>query len=714
MIQRNRPVTPHLTLSSSVATIVVGLGLLSAGSARAEDLSGVTPDQKTEVIDVKGHAKTFLARSSNGGTKTKTPLIETPQALTVITADRMAILNARSVADAVRYAAGVTDYGSRDDPRGYSGYIRGFTPDIYLDGTRLPDAAASQSFTIEPWGLEEMDVIRGASSALYGSGQLGGIINAVSKKPKVHAADEVDIQAGSFSRIQGAVDLGGTLNHDRTLLWRFEGLLRKSDTSFKNILNNEVFVAPSLRWMPSSNTDFTLLANYTQVDAGSSSQFLPVYGTVLPNPYGQIPVNFNNGDPNYDIYSKRQVSVGYEFVHRFTDNWTITQNMRYAHIDLLYRYVTAVSFLTDMKTLTRQALLQSSNYNNVTLDTRSDLKIKTGPIAHELLAGIDFRSDFIALRRGQKTEPSLNVFDPVYSAITYPSYATTTNTNETETQTGIYLQDQASWHRFHLTLSGREDFAQSLTVNDNTKAQTPQNNTQFTGRVGLIYTSAIGLAPYAAYSTAFQPQVGVTRENTPYLPLKGKQVEVGVKYKPKNVDLLLTADVFNLVENNVLTTDPADSTYSIQTGAQRSRGLELEALGSLPYNMHILASFTYQEPKITKSSVAAQIGARPTAIPTHMASIYLDKGVRVTQKVSAGLGIGMRYNGNTEGTLPNTFVVPSQLVWDMQAHVDRGRARVQLNATNLTDRRIIAACTRVVACSYGSGRAVFVTMSYRW
>lgn len=706
-------------LSKCVLTSCILAGAAVSGMsvldhAHANDLGGATTQVQAEQVDVKGRARSFLAHTSNSGTKTTTPLIETPQALTVITKDRMALLNARSIADAVRYAAGVTDYGSRDDPRGYAGYIRGFTPDIYLDGTRLPDAAASQSFTIEPWGLEEMDIIRGASSALYGSGQIGGIINAVSKRPQPGQLDEVQLQTGSFSRIQGAADLGGTLNPDRTLLWRVEGLARKSGTDFKNILNNEIFVAPSMRWTPSEQWDFTILANYTQVDAGSSSQFLPAYGTVLHNPNGQIPVDFNNSDPSYDVYSKRQVSIGYQLTHRFTDNWSITQNMRYAHIDLLYRYVTAVSFLSDMRTLTRQALLQSSDYNNVTLDTRSELKINTGPIAHDLLTGVDFRSDFIALRRGQKTEPSLDVFDPVYRTISYPVYASNVNTNETETQTGLYLQDQASWRGLHLTLSGREDFTQSLTTDNKTHASTSQLERNFTGRVGFIYDLPFGLAPYVAYSTAFEPQVGVTRTGSPYLPLSGKQIEAGIKFKPRGLDLLLTADVFNLVERNVLTTDPADSTYDIQTGEQRTRGLELEAIGALPYNLHVLASFTYQEPEITESSVAAQVGARPTAIPTHMASLYVDKSVQVTQKIAGGLGVGVRYNGDTEGTLPNSFVVPSQLVWDMQAHIDRGLTRMQVNATNLTDRRIIAACTRSVACSYGTGRAVFVTVSQRW
>ncbi|WP_233453519.1 TonB-dependent siderophore receptor [Gluconobacter thailandicus] len=672
-----------------------------------------------EHLQVRANRLGLLAAGGNAATKTSTALEDVPQNLTVITQARMTMLNARSIGEAVRYAAGVSDYGSKDDPRGYFGTIRGFAPDIYLDGTRTPDATTSFSYSIEPWGLEEMDVLRGASSALYGSGQLGGIINAVSKRPRLNLQNQVTFQTGSYNRVQGAADVGGTLNASRTLLWRFNGLIRKSDTYARNIKNNEIYVAPSVSWRPDSKTDFTILASYEQVDGGSTSQFLPADGTLYASPYGYIARNFLNSDADFDVYSKRQASIGYSFTRQLTSNWTFSQNMRYAHIDASYRYVTAVALSADQRTLRRQALLQSSNYNNVTLDTRSDLKFRTGPVHHELLTGVDFRSDFMAFRRGQKTAPSLDLYNPVYNPISWPTYGTTTNTNETETQTGLYAQEQADWHRFYLTLSGREDFTQSLTVNNRTGEQTPQQNNAFTGRVGLLYKSSIGLAPYVSYATSFQPQVGTTRENAAFVPTRGRQIEAGLKYKPPHgtawgEDFMLTADVFNLVETNVLTTDPTDSTYDIQTGEQRTRGLEAEAVGRLPYRIDILASFTSQDPRITKTTVAAQKNQRPVVIPSHMASLFLKRDFHLTRNWVTGLGGGVRYTGNTAGALPATFTVPSQLVWDLQAHLDYERFGIQFNGTNITNRRYVAACTRSVACAWAPGRAVFLTLSYRW
>lgn len=672
-----------------------------------------------ETIRVSARRGGFLPASASSATKTSTPLELTPQNITVITQERMSALNARSLSEAVRYAAGVSDYGSKDDPRGYFGTIRGFTPDIYLDGTRVPDSSSSQSFSIEPWGLEEMDVLRGASSALYGSGQLGGIINAVSKRPHPDQVNEFDFQTGSYGRVQGAVDVGGALNSRKTLLWRFNGLIRKSDTYARNIKNNEIYVAPSLSWRPDDKTIATLLTSFEQLDAGSTAQFLPARGTVLPSKWGQIARNFLSSDADYDVYSKRQVAVGYNLVRHILPNWTLTQNMRYAHLDVLYRFVTTSSLSADQQSINRTALNQQGNYNNVTLDTRSDVVFHTGPIHHEFLTGVDFRSDFLANRRGQRAAPALNLYAPVYRAITWPSYATNTSTNETETDTGIYAQEQANWQRWYLTLSGRGDLTESMTVNNLTSGRTPQNNNAFTGRVGLVYQSAIGLNPYVSYATSFQPQVGTTFAGAAFVPTTGKQIEAGLKYKPatplRGVDnFMLTADFFNLVQDNVLTADPNNTSFSVQTGRQRTRGFEFEGVGRLPYKIDFIASFTYQDPRVLKSNTVSQIGQRPVAIPSHMASLFLKRDVAFSALWQTGLGAGMRYTGNTAGSIPLTFTVPSQLVWDLQAHIDRGRTRIQFNGTNIANRKYVSTCTRDLACSWAPGRAVFVTLSQRW
>ena len=676
--------------------------------------------QPVESIHVYGKIRSLLAGTGHAGLKTATPLETTPQNLTIISRGRMDMLNSRTLTEAIRYSAGVSDYGGKDDPRGYFGTIRGFTPDIYLDGTHTPNAATSQSLSIEPWGMEEMDIIRGSSSALYGSGQLGGIINAVSKRPTKNQTNVISIQGGSYARRQGAVDIGGTIDKQGHWMWRFNGLIRKSGTFAHHIKNNEIYVAPSLRWHPSSRTDFTFLSSYEQLDAGSSSQFLPYVGTVVPSRYGYLPRNFLSGDWNFDVYSKRQLSVGYALKQELLPGWTISQNMRFAHMDVLYRTV-AQPKLINTDTISRTALLQSGNYNTTTLDTRSEWKAHFGSVHSTLLTGVDFRSDFMAERRGEGKAPNLSLYHPVYSAVVMPRYATKRNYNTTGTQTGIYGQEQADWKRFFLTLSGRGDFTQSLQVNNNNEGRTPQKNNAFTGRVAFLYQSVWGVAPYISYATSFSPQLGTTHDGTAFSPTRGRLLEAGIKYRPRKDSIfgdrfLLTLDVFTLKERNELVQDPIYSSDKIQLGAQRTRGFEAEFVGRLPYKIDLLAAFTVQDPRITKGSAATQnqVGQRPTTVPSRMASFFMRRSFALTRSLSAGIGGGLRYTSTTAGALPNTIIVPSQLVGDIEAHLDYQRWHLQLNGTNIANSKYVSVCTSTTNCSYAPGRALYGDLSYRW
>ncbi|CAH2602156.1 Ferrichrome-iron receptor [Rhodovastum atsumiense] len=665
----------------------------------------------------RGPVSGYQANVAATGTKTDTPLLETPQAISVITRDRMDAQNVRSVTDALRYSAGVgaDNYGA--DVRGFYGSIRGFTPDTYLDGMRLPLTVTAQSYQLEPWGLERIDVIRGASSALYGSGNLGGLINGVSKVPRLDQVNQVQIQGGSFDRIQGAIDVGGKVNESGTLLWRLNALARDSGTGYDNIKNNRIFVAPSLSWQPDADTTVTLLASYQQDDGGSSAQFLPASGTVLYNPAVRIPRDFLNGDKNYDVYSKRQIGLGYLVEHRMSDAWTLRQSMRFTHIDLNYRSIYGAGLASGSSVmLNRVAARQQPTINTVTLDTQSETKFVTGPLGHDLLLGIDYRRNVLVTRTSNATGPQLNLLNPVYLPVTWPSLGASSAVGSTQvlSQVGIYAQDQLSLGNWRLILTGRQDFAQNDTLNTKTGVRTIIDDQDFTGRVALLYAAPFGVSPYVSYATSFLPLSGTNFYGQTYKPQTGDQVEVGVKYQPPGTSLLLTAALYDLRQRNVQTVDPANALNTVQTGEIRSRGIELEAVGEVLPRLNAIASFTYQEPEVTKTNVAAQLNKRPAAVPEHMASLWLDRSFAITEDISLGLGGGVRYTGNTAGDATNSFTVPSFVLFDMQVRLDRGNWRLQVNGTNLADKTYVAACSGITSCSYGVGRAVFASLGYRW
>ena len=141
--------------------------------------------------------------------------------------------------------------------------------------------------------------------------------------------------------------------------------------------------------------------------------------------------------------------------------------------------------------------------------------------------------------------------------------------------------------------------------------------TSFTWRAGLNYKFDNGISPYVSYSTSFQPQSGNDASGTPFVPTRGKQYEVGVKFQPANVRSFATVALYDLRQTNVLTADPQRPQFSVQSGEIRSRGLELEAHAELTRELSLVASYAYMDNVVTKANDASQ-GKHPTLSLIHI------------------------------------------------------------------------------------------------
>src|SRR5690606_8340491 len=137
-----------------------------------------------------------------------------------------------------------------------------------------------------------------------------------------------------------------------------------------------------------------------------------------------------------------------------------------------------------------------------------------------------------------------------------------------------YVQDQAEWNKFVLTLGGRYDFAKTSTFTRSSSSTAEINDEQFTWRGGLNYLFDNGISPYFSYSESFEPVSGASQQGKPFDPSTGKQYEAGVKYVPKDMPVVLTAAVFQLTKDKNLTADPTNALFSVQSGEIRSRGVE--------------------------------------------------------------------------------------------------------------------------------------------
>lgn len=264
-----------------------------------------------------------------------------------------------------------------------------------------------------------------------------------------------------------------------------------------------------------------------------------------------------------------------------------------------------------------------------------------------------------------------------------------------------------------MTLGGRYDWVDSKTVDAFSSAITNQNNRAFTKRAGLGYEFDSGVVPYISYAESFMPTSGTAFDGTPFKPTAGTQYEAGIKYQPKGTKLQMTAAVYDLRLQNVLTVDPDHPGRSVQTGETTSRGLELEAVASLNRNLNITAAYTYNDVRVTRSN-GPNLGKRPFRVPPHLASIWADYTIREGALNGLGFGGGIRYVAASAGDTLNTFEAPAYTLVDAMLHYDIDNWRFSVNATNLFDNQYVAGCFNLTQCNVGRIRTMIGRVNYRW
>ncbi|WP_424135380.1 TonB-dependent siderophore receptor [Roseomonas chloroacetimidivorans] len=673
----------------------------------------------------------YVAPVTTTGTKTDTPLIEAPQSVGVVTRDQIDDQQAQTVSQALRYTAGVLPEvrpSNRFDSvfvRGFGGQGTGAAFVNFLDGLRVGRGASFAVPGFDPYLLERIEVLRGPASVLYGQTGAGGIVNLVSRRPTETPIHEVRLEAGTDGRLQAGFDFGGPLTADGQFLYRLTGIARKADTQYDYVGEERVAIAPAFTWRPDSNTTFTLLGSYQDDPEAGFYNFVPAVGTVIASPYGRIRSNFFGGDPNWNKEERRQASVGYQFEHRFNNIFTARQNFRYLHIDSERKVLSVQSVGANGRTGNRTLTHAIEHADTFALDNQIQADFSTGPVRHTLLTGLDWSRSSAKRRLGQSTGPAINLFSPSYYVpITAPTLGLAQTIGQITDQLGIYAQDQIAIDRFRFNIGVRQDFATSETVQRLNSSHTSQYDEAFTWRAGALYLFDSGFAPYFSYSTSFLPNSGTmspARGGGTFDPTTGEQYEIGVKYQPPGMNSFIQAALYQITQQNVLTTDPNNSAYSVQTGEIRSRGIELEARASLTDNLDLIGTYTYIDAEITKSNTAGVSGNRVPQVPRNFASGWANYAFREGPLRGLELGGGLRYVGSTYGNETNTFKVPDATLFDAAIRYDFGQRFDMLrgldfsvNVQNIADKEYVASCSSITACYYGNRRLVLGSLRVRW
>lgn len=633
--------------------------------------------------------------------------LETPRSVSVVTREEMDSRQVTTLQQALQTVAGVSpvNFGRRgfDDLN-----IRGFrsTESIYVDGLMT----SGWMWRLIPYGYERVEVLKGASSILYGQVQPGGLVNAISKSPKGEPFAEATFEVGSYGHRSLGLDLNRPLSDSGRAAFRINAYALNSDDPVDAVWRRDRWIAPSLSLDLGPATRFTLFATHMEAKWIRMQGTSP-YGTVLPNQNGRLPLDRFTGDPSFGPYDVRSDSVGYAFEHRFDSGLRLRQGVRYEEQKGIGRFIALQGAPREGQRLqNRSASLQDIDYNILATDSSLQMDLATGALTHRLVAGLDARTGKSDQANTSCRVSPLDLFNPRYGdPITCPT-TPTTHAPSRLTVWGLYLQDQIKLGENWTALLGlRHDRSRDRIDDRIALEKTTTRDSATTGAAGLVYQFVPGWAVYGSFSNSFLPVSGQTFGGSPFEPETGKQWEGGLKYERPGGGLTASLALFDLKRQNVSTADPDNTGYSIQVGEQRSRGIEVEAGVDLGAGFKLVGGYAYTDAEVTRDTNPALIGRVLNLTPRHVLSLWSTWRPAVLPDLTVGLG-GRHVSEQRDSAYP--FALPSYTVVDASVSYQIQRLRLTLGVKNLFDREYFDGAINANVVSPGMPRTFLLSGTY--
>ncbi|MBS0547838.1 MAG: TonB-dependent siderophore receptor [Proteobacteria bacterium] len=645
-------------------------------------------------------------------------LRDTPQSVTVITKALMQSQGSTSLTSAISKVPGVTIGAAEGGQIGNNINLNGFSArtDLYVDGMR--DAA---QYYRDTFALEEIEVLMGPSSMLFGRGSTGGVINQVMKKPSLTRKEEYGVSITTNRLIRGTADIN--IPTSDTSAARVATMFQQGAASTRHQTDVLDFgVAPSYKFGIGTPTEITfyglLQHNHDQAD------------------YGLPPVNFFparvNRDNAYGFGDDRTeqdiLFVGASIRHKFNDQLTLRNQTQLNYVNTNARETApqaigtvtgaggfvAISGPTNLP-LSSLYVRQQSHDRNIfqwSLYNQSELtaKFDTGSVKHNLLAGIDLGYESYYnqnyYRNGTCNGVPMNpatgtsgyasctsLLDPVgtpqnNNVVQQPSNLATAQARAF----GAYMNDTITiipevklvgGVRYDVYWSQIGNSINSLnTAGNNSAAYNERTDTYTSVRGGPIFQPDKVQTYYASYSTSFNPSleqlVGTTGATTqPLPPTTNEAFEIGAKYDFLGGNLQVTGAAFQITQNNARSQNP-DGTYSA-TGQIQVKGIRAGVTGRITDEWQVWAGYTYLDARILNGIAANTSGMVPLNTPRDAAVLWSTYTFAKTYEIGGGVNyIGQRYANNT-----NTTVVPEFYRFDATAAYKQPTYDVRLNVFNL-------------------------------
>jgi iron complex outermembrane receptor protein len=642
------------------------------------------------VVTGEGQRGYFVPRGSTA-TKTDTPLRDVPANIQVIPRRVLEDQGATRIDDALRNVSGIT-FGNAFGGRISQFTGRGFAVTQFRNG--LFEAGGSGALvgfnsrtSPEIADIEQIEVLKGPASVLFGQVEPGAMVNLVTKKPLFKPYYSASFTAGSFNFYRPSIDFSDTLDEKGTVSYRLNMAIENAK-SFRDFVETErLFIAPAIAWKLSPKTTLNFEGSFLY-DKRPIDRGLVALGTGVP----KVPISryLGPGTKRNTFDEKR----GYLYLnHQFSDALSFRSTFRITKsIELRPLAVQAGNLRANNRTVPLSSNAIDQLYETYTWQNDLIAKFNTGSIKHTFLIGLELNKisgwNYNNFASGARDVTTIDLFNPDYSRTRIPVLrpAPQNDRNYDVKLLGLYIQDQIDLsENFKLILGGRYDgYSQDELRPNNINLSDRQKGSAFSPRVGLVYQPSKTISLYANYARSFQPQIGKSLDLKPFIPERGTQYEVGIKADLIPNRLSATLAGYQITKSNVLTTDPRDVNFSIQVGEQRSRGIELDLSGEILPGWNVIASYAYTDAEIRKDN-RFPVGNQLINIPANTASLWTTYTLQSGSLKGLGFGAGVFFVDQRSGDLSNSFEVPSYTRVDASIYYAIGGLKASLNFKNLFD-----------------------------
>ena len=711
---------PSRNLLSMAICMAVMTPALADETLEAQDTAppttlelGATAITSTQLGSTTEGSESYTTGTMATATKLPLTLRETPQAVTVITRQRMDDQAMTSINDVVNATPGLfLNYSSGPGRQTYTS--RGFDIDnLMYDG--IPSGYNGVNVGSQPnlAMFDRVEVVRGATGLVTGAGNPSAAINLVRKRPLAEQRVTLTGAAGTWDNYRGELDASSPLNDSGTLRGRVVTSYRDANSFIDDVDEQHGLFYAVTEADLSDDTTLTLGFSHqkdrTNYFWGSSMIGLDGHHLDLPRSY--------NPGTSWEDKDQEINTVFAEIRQQLANDWKLQVNANYSEQNALFSGSYQSRWVND--TLARTVYQSKADENQAGLDAFFSGPFEAFGRSHELVVGASKRIYDLTTHNYSPYDTNW----PINAG--KPDFVHTDNGREVTTQDGVYLTTRLSLaDPLKLILGGRLDWYDYDNRDGDGDYKVTRNVTRY---AGLIYELDDHHSVYASYSDIFTPQSSKDTSGSPVKPIVGKNYEVGIKGEYLGGALNASLAVFRVDQENravqvFVPNCPQSSCYEA-SGEIRSQGIDFELQGALTDNWQVGGGYTYARTHTIKDEANPQNVNKQfdTDTPEHLFKLttrYNFQGPLEKLRVGGNISWQSRMYNDIELLDGGNYRLKqgAYAVTDLMAgYRVNENLDLQLNANNIFDRKYYSTIANSVSYggdSYGSPRNMMLTAKY--